>query len=216
MTGDCLYLLRELPDNSVDSIVTDPPYGLSFMGHKWDYQVPTVEQWAECLRVLKPGGHMLAFGGSRTYHRLVVNVEDAGFEIRDQILWVYGTGFPKSLNVEKELVRLLKEPDHWAVKAFAGWGTALKPAHEPIVMARKPFRQTVANNVLQHGTAGLNIDACRISTADALSGGAGGLLSHQRDSTAPTASYVLVPQIQRYGYSQKSEPGAARIRQHTV
>lgn len=97
--GRCEDVLCGMADNSVDSIVTDPPYGLSFMGHKWDYQVPTVDQWAECLRVLKPGGHLLAFGGARTYHRLVVNIEDAGFEIRDQLMWIYGSGFPKSKNL---------------------------------------------------------------------------------------------------------------------
>ena len=91
--GRCEEVLRGMADNSVDAIVTDPPYGLSFMGHKWDYQVPTVDQWIECLRVLKPGGHLLAFGGARTYHRLVVNIEDAGFEIRDQLMWIYGSGF---------------------------------------------------------------------------------------------------------------------------
>ncbi|EKN4012826.1 site-specific DNA-methyltransferase, partial [Yersinia enterocolitica] len=111
--GRCEDVLLSMADNSVDSIVTDPPYGLSFMGNKWDYQVPTVEQWAECLRVLKPGGHLLAFGGSRTYHRLVVNIEDAGFEIRDQLMWIYGSGFPKSKNLTGE---------------NAGLGTALKPA----------------------------------------------------------------------------------------
>jgi len=145
--GRCEDVLKTLPDNSVDAIVTDPPYGLSFMNHKWDYDVPTVEQWQECLRVLKPGGHLLAFGGSRTYHRLVVNAEDAGFEIRDQILWIYGSGFPKSHNLDGE---------------FDGWGTALKPAHEPIVMARKPFKQTVQANMAEHGTGAINIETSRI------------------------------------------------------
>lgn len=146
--GKCEDELKSLPDNSVDSIVTDPPYGLSFQGKKWDYDVPTVEQWAECLRVLKPGGFLLAFGGSRTYHRLVVNVEDAGFEVRDQILWVYGSGFPKSKNLDGD---------------WDGWGTALKPAHEPIVLARKPLSETVASNMTTYGTGALNIDACRIA-----------------------------------------------------
>lgn len=147
--GLCEDVLKRLPENSVDSIVTDPPYGLSFMGHKWDYDVPTVAQWQECLRVLKPGGYLLAFGGSRTYHRLVVNVEDAGFEIRDQILWVYGTGFPKSKNLQGD---------------FEGWGSALKPAHEPIVMARKPFGCSIEANMTLHGTGALNIQACRVPT----------------------------------------------------
>ena len=177
--GRCEEVLKTLPDNSVDAIVTDPPYGLSFMNHKWDYDVPTVDQWRECLRVLKPGGHLLAFGGSRTYHRLVVNAEDAGFEIRDQILWIYGSGFPKSHNLEGD---------------FDGWGTALKPAHEPIVMARKPFKQTVSANMNEHGTGAINIDACRIPTDEALNGGAGGLLSHQRDGTEPVADYEQAPE----------------------
>ncbi|HIG8168795.1 TPA: DNA-methyltransferase [Klebsiella pneumoniae] len=177
--GRCEDVLKTLPDNSVDAIVTDPPYGLSFMNHKWDYDVPTVDQWRECLRVLKPGGHLLAFGGSRTYHRLVVNAEDAGFEIRDQILWIYGSGFPKSHNLDGD---------------FDGWGTALKPAHEPIVMARKPFKQTVSANMNEHGTGAINIDACRIPTDEALNGGAGGLLSHQRDGTKPVADYEQAPE----------------------
>ncbi|NJQ18690.1 tyrosine-type recombinase/integrase [Pantoea sp. LS15] len=177
--GRCEEVLKTLPDNSVDAIVTDPPYGLSFMNHKWDYDVPTVEQWQECLRVLKPGGHLLSFGGSRTYHRLVVNAEDAGFEIRDQILWIYGSGFPKSHNLDGD---------------FDGWGTALKPAHEPIVMARKPFKKTVSANMAEHGTGAINIDACRIHTDEALNGGAGGLLSHQRDGTEPVADYEQAPE----------------------
>lgn len=177
--GRCEDVLKTLPDNSVDAIVTDPPYGLSFMNHKWDYDVPTVEQWQECLRVLKPGGHLLAFGGSRTYHRLVVNAEDAGFEIRDQILWIYGSGFPKSHNLDGD---------------WEGWGTALKPAHEPIVMARKPFKATVADNMAEYGTGALNINACRIPTDEQLNGGAGGLLSHQRDGTEPTGDYEPSPE----------------------
>lgn len=103
MLGDCLAVMKSLPDNSVDSIVTDPPYGLSFMGKKWDYDVPTVEVWAECLRILKPGGHLLSFAGTRTQHRMAVNIEDAGFEIRDMIAWAYGSGFPKSMNVSKAI-----------------------------------------------------------------------------------------------------------------
>jgi hypothetical protein len=147
--GDCLEVLRGMPDCSVDAVVTDPPYGLSFMGKKWDYDVPSVEVWAECLRVLKPGGHLLAFAGTRTQHRMAVRIEDAGFEIRDMIAWVYGSGFPKSHNLK----------DEWQ-----GWGTALKPALEPITVARKPLAGTVAENVLAHGTGGLNVDGCRVGT----------------------------------------------------
>lgn len=145
--GDCLEVLRGMAENSVDSIVTDPPYGLSFMGKKWDYDVPSVEIWAECLRVLKPGGNLLAFAGTRTQHRMACRIEDAGFEIRDMIAWVYGSGFPKSHNGE------------WG-------GTALKPALEPITMARKPLIGTVAENVLAHGTGALNIDGCRVEASE--------------------------------------------------
>ena len=205
--GDCTDALKTMPDNSVDSIVTDPPYGLSFMGKRWDYDVPSVEIWAECLRVLKPGGHLLAFAGTRTQHRMAVRIEDAGFEIRDMIAWVYGSGFPKSLNVAKAIesgsgrpedIRRMQmggdyEPscrgrvnyDHgagsamdagvaeWqpaseAARQWSGWGTALKPALEPITLARKPLVGTVAANVLAHGTGALNIDGCRVdATGDA-------------------------------------------------
>jgi site-specific DNA-methyltransferase (adenine-specific) len=146
--GDCLDRLRELPDCSVDACVTDPPYGLSFMGKAWDYDVPTVDVWREVLRVLKPGGHLLAFAGTRTQHRMAVAIEDAGFEIRDLIAWVYGSGFPKSRNLDGD---------------WQGWGTALKPALEPITVARKPFKGTVAANVLEHGTGAINVDGCRVA-----------------------------------------------------
>lgn len=146
--GDNLEALKEFPDNYFHSVVTDPPYGLSFMGKKWDYDVPNTDIWREVLRVLKPGGHLLSFGGTRTYHRLVVAIEDAGFEIRDQIQWIYGSGFPKSHNI--------KEGD------FKGWGTALKPANEPICLARKPLEGTVAQNVQTWGTGAINVDASRI------------------------------------------------------
>jgi DNA modification methylase len=212
MLGDCLERLRELPDNSVDSVVTDPPYGLSFMGKKWDYDVPSVEVWAECLRVLKPGGHLLAFAGTRTQHRMAVKIEDAGFEIRDMIAWVYGSGFPKSLDVskaidkaagaEREVVgstitkdirrnvaadiaagktdrqgkfapgspsmtmeHFITAPATHAARQWSGWGTALKPALEPITVARKPLgEKTVAANVLKHGTGAINVDGCRVGT----------------------------------------------------
>ncbi len=196
--GDCLEVLRTMPDNSVDSIVTDPPYGLSFMGKKWDYDVPSEDIWRECLRVLKPGGHLLAFAGTRTQHRMAVRIEDAGFEIRDMIAWVYGSGFPKSLDVSKAIDKAagaerevvgqyasFRPNDHADTKysgnlhtngaitapatlparQWQGWGTALKPALEPITVARKPLgEKTVAANVLTHGTGALNIDGCRVGT----------------------------------------------------
>ena len=147
--GNNLEILPTIPDHTFDAIITDPPYELGFMGKQWDASgiAYNVTLWAECLRVLKPGGHLLAFGGTRTYHRMTCAIEDAGFEIRDSIHWIYGSGFPKSLNLDAEL---------------SGWGTALKPAHEPIVLARKPLIGTVINNVLTHRTGALNIDACRI------------------------------------------------------
>ena len=174
------------------------------MGQKWDYDVPSVDVWKECYRVLKPGGHLLSFSGSRTYHRMAVNVEDAGFEIRDQIMWVYGSGFPKSLNIgkaidkklgnEREVVGKYKQTipkitpwqnvDRFESKniqtkgssEYEGWGTALKPAHEPIVLARKPFRGDVASNVLEHGTGALNIDGCRVGDEE--------IIQRQKDMTA--------------------------------
>ena len=222
-------VLPSLGEASVDSVVCDPPYELGFMGKSWDasgvaYQPGT---WGHVLRVLKPGGHLLAFGGTRTYHRMAVAVEDAGFEVRDTIAWMYGSGFPKSLDVSKAIdkaagaerevvgeyaapdgksrgpmasfsvngmhrwgdqwysfdelpanaqeyvrgagrsdgdsIRAVTAPATHSAKQWEGWGTALKPAHEPIVVARKPFAGTVAVNVLEHGTGALNIDGCRIS-----------------------------------------------------
>lgn len=147
LTGDCRDVMSTLEGSSVDAIVTDPPYGLSFMGKDWDHGVPGVPFWREALRVLKPGGHLLAFGGSRTYHRLVCAIEDAGFEIRDQIMWLYGSGFPKSKNLDGD---------------WQGWGTALKPAHEPICVARKRLEGTVTANVLKWGTGAINVDGCRV------------------------------------------------------
>jgi len=194
--GNCLDVVRAMPDNSVDSIVTDPPYGLNFMGKKWDYDVPSVEVWSECLRVLKPGGYLLAFAGTRTQHRMAVRIEDAGFEIRDMIAWVYGSGFPKSLDVSKAIDKAAgisrateyqpnyanatfgrglgggkhgaqsEPPATEAAQQWQGWGTALKPALEPITVARKPLVGTVAANVLEHGTGAINIDGCRIGTGD--------------------------------------------------
>ena len=146
--GDCRDVLRGYPDATFDSVVSDPPYGLTFMGKGWDRGVPGEEFWREALRVAKPGAHLLAFGGTRTFHRLAVAIEDAGWEVRDCVMWVYGSGFPKSLNLDGD---------------WHGWGTALKPAWEPVIVARKPLDGTVAANVLRHGTGALNIDGCRVS-----------------------------------------------------
>lgn len=155
--GDCLYEMGGMGECSIDAIVTDPPYGWSFMGKKWDYDVPRVEVWRECLRVLKPGGHMLVACGTRTQHRMAVNIEDAGFEIRDVVAWIYGSGFPKSLNIGK------------AIDKMQGWGTALKPAMELWTLARKPLQGTVASNVLKWGTGGINVDGCRVGTGERFS-----------------------------------------------
>lgn len=216
-TGDCLAWLRSMPDNSVDSIITDPPYGLSnfkpariteaitawasgdresvpdgrgFMGKAWDSFVPPPAVWDECLRVLKPGGHLVAFAGSRTHDLMGLSIRMAGFEIRDGLAWLYGSGFPKSLDVSKAID---KDAGHWRGRAggvvsgnpsmsggnytrtdkgapitpeaqqWEGWGTALKPAFEPVTLARKPLEGTVAANVLKWGTGALNIDGCRVA-----------------------------------------------------
>lgn len=223
--GDCIEVLKTIPDNSIDSIVTDPPYHLTsivkrfgkedsapaqygtdgayaraskgFMGKEWDGGdiAFRTDIWEQCYRVLKPGGHLLAFSHSRTYHRMGVAVEDAGFEIRDQIMWIYGSGFPKSLNIGKSIDKIegnkreiVSEKKsgvssrayqseeqttagvHYETKGnsqWEGWGTALKPAHEPIVMARKPLSEkSIAENVLKHGTGGINIDGSRIEMKD--------------------------------------------------
>lgn len=203
LRGDCRQMMATLPDCSIDAIVTDPPYELGFMGKAWDASgiAYDLRVWREALRVLKPGGHLLAFSGSRTYHRMAVAIEDAGFEIRDQIMWLYGSGFPKSHDAAKAIDReagLLApegasmlpggasgmslyptikpseyqrpDPVSDAAKQWLGWGTALKPAHEPIVMARKPLAGIVAANLLLHGTGCINVDGCRIDADDAPEG----------------------------------------------
>jgi site-specific DNA-methyltransferase (adenine-specific) len=204
--GDNREVLKNLADNSIDSVVTDPPYELGFMGKSWDATgvAYSVELWQEVMRVLKPGGHLLAFSGSRTYHRMAVAIEDAGFEIRDQIMWIYGSGFPKSHDVSKGIDKQagaerevvgekitgralggsnwkdgdaggqefvsITTPATAEAKQWQGWGTALKPAHEPIVVARKPLIGTVAANVLTYGTGGLNIDGSRVGNEGGTTG----------------------------------------------
>ena len=205
--GNSLNELPYLADGSIDAIITDPPYELGFMGKKWDSSgiAYNVTIWAHCLRVLKPGGHLLAFGGTRTYHRMACAIEDAGFEIRDSLHWIYGSGFPKSHDISKAIDKAagatrevigekklggnaaqstkekggtyasntnsvgvaaisvpITAPSTKEAKQWEGWGTALKPAHEPIVLARKPFEGSNANNVLAYGTGALNIDATRV------------------------------------------------------
>ena len=197
--GNCLDSLKGMPDNSVDSIVTDPPYGISFMSKKWDYDVPSVEIWKECLRVLKPGGFLLSFSSTRTYHRMTINIEDAGFEIRDSCTWNYSSGFPKSHNISASIDKMYGHPNRGRAiptassyqacdvdqdnkltsnpvgpyepktdeaKQWQGWGTALKPSQEFIAVARKPLDGTVANNILEWGTGGMNIDATRVPMSD--------------------------------------------------
>lgn len=198
--GDCLEVMRGIDADSIDSIVTDPPYGLSFMGKGWDRGVPGAEYWSEAIRIAKPGSHLVAFGGTRTYHRLATAIEDAGWEVRDCFVWAYGQGFPKSLDVSRQIDKaagadrevagiqrnygVTKAADgkkafgdyagQWEItipatddaRRWSGWGTALKPAWEPAVIARKPFRGTVAENVLRHGTGAINVDGCRIHTCD--------------------------------------------------
>lgn len=194
--GDCLAYMRSLPDNSVDAIVTDPPYGIGFMGKGWDSAVPGDEFAAEALRVIKPGGHLIAFAATRTVHRLTVALEDAGWEIRDQLAWAQWQGFPKSVNLAKALdkhhgvegienytgANYLNEvygsgmgggqtvdpyePASEDGRKWNGWGTGVKPAYEPAVLARKPLEGTLVENLLAHGVAGLNIDGCRFATGD--------------------------------------------------
>lgn len=233
--GDCLEVLATLPDCSIDSVVTDPPYELGFMGKKWDSTgiAYRVDLWQHVLRVLKPGGHLLAFSGSRTYHRMAVAIEDAGFQVRDQIMWVYGSGFPKSQDVSKALDKLVgaervkirtpakkgigsantvggdsrgegrpwidrailigyhehdgPDPVSDLAKQWQGWGTALKPAHEPIVMARKPLAGTVAQTVQAYGTGAINVDGCRVGPrwpANLIHDGSHEVVGHFPDGSA--------------------------------
>jgi hypothetical protein len=246
--GDAREALADLDTASVDAIVTDPPYELGFMGKAWDGSGIAYDPalWAECLRVLKPGGHLAAFGGTRTYHRMTCAVEDAGFEIRDSLMWVYGSGFPKSLDVGKAIdativhgksnsvgIRAANEsrPGEARTRAsttgnglmsgavertapkvtrdtpatpeaarWQGWGTALKPAHEPIVLARKPLTGTVAANVLAHGTGALNVDGCRIVSAEPIAAhhgtnGAAGTTFGSRNEYVPGAAATTPPNM---------------------
>ena len=199
--GNNLDLLAAVRDNFAHAVVTDPPYGLGFMGKDWDAALPDPRTWSECLRVLRPGGHLVAFGAPRLVHRLTCQIEDAGFEVRDQLLWVFGSGFPKSLDVSKAIdaaAGAVRErvpatgglhdnnnlnDDGWAnieaaaptqasntpatpdaARQWSGWGTALKPAYEPIVLARKPLDGTVAQTVQRWGTGAINVDGCRVET----------------------------------------------------
>jgi len=209
LQGDNRETLRTIPDNSIDAIVTDPPYGIDFLGKSWDANTGALETYQECLRVLKPGGHILAFSAARTYHHLAITLEQAGFEIRDQIMWIYSSGFPKSQDIGKSIERTekkrktlpsdngskivgmgtqcskcgkkengsnqykckeepcpLREVLKPADNEWAGWGTNLKPAHEPIALARKPIKLSIAKNCQAHGVGALNIDATRVPYAD--------------------------------------------------
>jgi site-specific DNA-methyltransferase (adenine-specific) len=221
INGDNREVLKQFPDNHFDAIVTDPPYGIDFLGKDWDADTGSIETYRECFRVLKPGGHILAFSAARTYHHLAISIERAGFEIRDQIMWIYSSGFPKSQDVGRSIDRAAgkKDPNYGskktakqgnevvglfssgarcnkcnrtfnadiikeckeepcgmryehqtdAAKQWSGWGTQLKPAHEPICMARKPMKDSVAKNVQQWGTGALNIDVTRVPYESELS-----------------------------------------------
>lgn len=223
INGDSAEALKQFKDNSIDAVVTDPPYGIEFLGKEWDKNTGAIEIWRECLRVLKPGGFLLAFSAARTYHHLATNIESVGFDIRDQIMWIYASGFPKAQDIGKAIDRrqgkannlkrydsdkkdnngvdmgsgvycpkcnkdstaryFCKDTDCGMIykaqspeaQQWSGWKTALKPAHEPIVMARKPMKGSTIDNVLEHGVGALNIDATRIATADTRSGGANGV-----------------------------------------
>ncbi len=217
--GDCLTVMPSLPENSVDSVITDPPYGLSFMGKDWDHGVPGTHSWQEALRVAKPGAMLMAFGGTRTHHRLMVAIEDAGWEIRDCLMWLYGSGFPKSLDISKAIDKemgaerevtgtritnigmqgnnfsnisesgevKITAPSSDAAKVWSGYGTALKPAWEPIILAMKPIEGTFAQNAQKWGVAGINVDGGRIGTEDKLVAG-GNLVHHSSDERTGKAA----------------------------
>jgi DNA modification methylase len=246
LQGDNRETLKTIPDNSIDAIVTDPPYGIDFLGKAWDANTGAVETYQECLRVLKPGGHILAFSAARTYHHLAITLEQAGFEIRDQIMWIYSSGFPKSQDIGKSIDRaagkknelkdrdtkgtkgdkivknspgsgtlcpgcgrdsnaryscdkgqecgMVYKPQTEDAKQWSGWGTALKPAHEPIALARKPMKLSIAKNCQAHGVGALNIDACRIPVegSDTRSGGSNGVsrLTFGEGETSNKDSFV--------------------------
>lgn len=193
--GDSSEVLKQYPDNHFDSVVTDPPYGIDFLGKEWDSHTGTVELWKQVFRVLKPGGHLLAFSAPRTYHRLATNIEDCGFEIRDQIMWIFSSGFPKAQDIGRQIQKrkgvnetqshrynhacigggddkgsqtlndqiVCTDPE---AKQWEGWKTSLKPGHEPIVLARKPFTGSTIDNVIKNGVGALNIDATRVPFVD--------------------------------------------------
>jgi DNA modification methylase len=249
--GDCLDVLAAMEPESVDAIVCDPPYGLGFMNSKWDALPPGVD-WARlCLRVLKPGGHLVAFGGTRTVHRLATAIEDAQFEIRDMVSWLYWSGFPKSKNValsidkgeghpnrgraiptastyqasDTEQAHKLTsnpvgpyEPRSEAAKKWNGYGTALKPAQEPAVLARKPLTGTVAGNVLEHGTGALNIDGCRFAYGDPAWPGPGDDHTHEwerhQSTSAAAVSIVGQKDIDLRGYTPAAGRWPANIYAH--
>ena len=174
-TGDSAKILKHIDSDTIDAVVTDPPYGIEFLDKEWDRNTGAVEIWRQCLRILKPGGHLLAFSAARTYHHLATNIESVGFEIRDQLMWLYASGFPKAQQI----------------KGHPGWKTALKPAHEPICMARKPFKGSAYANMATHGVGAVNIDATRIPTDDIRSGGANGVsrLTFGQGETSNTDSF---------------------------
>lgn len=241
INGDCLEELDKLDENSVDAIVTDPPYGLTsitkrfgkegsapakygkdgsfarlskgFMGKEWDGSgiEYNVEMWQKCLRVLKPGGYLLAFGGTRTYHRIACAIEDAGFEIRDCIMWLYGSGFPKSMNIglaiDKKNEYKSEYEERIAQNEWKGWGTALKPSYEPIIVARKPFKGSLVDNVMKYGVGGLNIDECRVSPTGEKLG---------RNNHVNTYGGVALHTSNTPGLDQSDKPDNGRFPANTI